>query len=64
VSVPRDPEVADAVLELGGRVADAVDTRVNADGFATRTSRGRLMIECADLEDLRRIVDLIGRPAR
>jgi ParB family chromosome partitioning protein len=64
VSVPRDAEVADAVLELGGRVADAVDTRVNADGFATRTSRGRLMIECADLEDLRRIVDLIGRPAR
>jgi ParB family chromosome partitioning protein len=64
VSLPREPEVADAVLELSGRVADAVDTRVNADGFATRTSRGRLMIECADLEDLRRIVDLIGRPAR
>jgi hypothetical protein len=40
--------------------ADALDTRVHADGFTTARSRGRLVIECADLEDLRRVVDLIS----
>jgi ParB family transcriptional regulator, chromosome partitioning protein len=60
VSLPRDPQIADAVAELSRRAADALDTRVSADGFTTRTSRGRLMIECADLEDLRRVVDLLA----
>jgi len=60
-SLPRDPQVADAVADLTERVADALDTRAAVDGFATRKSRGRLIIDCADLEDLRRIVDVIGR---
>jgi ParB family transcriptional regulator, chromosome partitioning protein len=60
VSSPRDPQVADAITEFTRRAGDALDTRVNADGFATRTSRGRLVIECADLEDLRRVVDLLA----
>jgi len=59
VSLPRDPEIADAVSELSTRAADRLDTRVVSDGFATGTSRGRLIVECADLEDLRRIVDVI-----
>jgi hypothetical protein len=37
------------------------DGGVHADGFGKANSRGRLVIECADLEDLRRIVDLIDR---
>ncbi len=56
----RDPQVADAISVLTARSADRLDTRVLADGFMTRTSRGRLIIECADLEDLRRIVDVIS----
>ena len=54
-------DTADAVQELSGRAADALDTRVTTTGFASRVSRGRLVIECADLDDLRRVVDLISR---
>ena len=61
VSLPRDPLVAEVVHELGSRAADLLDTRVAVDGFASSASRGRLLIECADLEDLRRIVDVISR---
>jgi ParB family chromosome partitioning protein len=60
-SLPRDPSLTDVVTELGSRAADTLDTRVHTDGFATNRSRGRLVIECADIEDLRRVVDLIAR---
>jgi ParB family transcriptional regulator, chromosome partitioning protein len=60
VSLPRDPAIAELVNDLTDRVGDRLDTRVSADGFATRTSRGRLLIECADAEDLRRIVELLA----
>lgn len=56
---PRDPEVTDVVGELTERLAQQVDTRVGVDGFATRTSRGRLIIDCADIEDLRRVTDAL-----
>ena len=58
-SGPADSGVADAVAELVSRAADATDTRVLASGFGTRSTRGRLVIECADLDDLRRVVELI-----
>lgn len=61
VTLPRDPQVGDVVTELTTRTADTLDTRIVADGFATRNSRGRLIVECADIEDLRRIVDIIHR---
>lgn len=61
VSLPRDPSITDAVTDLSASAADVLDTRVHADGFATTRARGRLVIECADLEDLRRVVDLIAR---
>ena len=64
VSLPRDPDVADAVIELSERIGAAVDTRVSTEGFATRTSRGRVVVECADLEDLRRLVDVITGTTR
>ncbi len=60
VSLPRDAATAEVVSELTERAAGALDTRIGADGFATRKSRGRLLVECADIEDLRRIVDLIA----
>lgn len=61
VSLPRDAEVDEVVSELVARIGDRLDTRALADGFATRRSRGRVLIECADIEDLRRIADAINR---
>ena len=58
---PRDPAITDVVGELTERLAQQVDTRVGVDGFATHTSRGRLIIECADIEDLRRVTDALLR---
>jgi ParB family chromosome partitioning protein len=55
----REAKVGEVVDELTSRTGDALDTRCSATGFATSTSRGQLVIECADIEDLRRIVDLI-----
>ena len=60
VSLPRDAEIDAVVAELIGRIADRLDTRAAADGFATRKSRGRILVECADIEDLRRISDAIS----
>jgi ParB family chromosome partitioning protein len=54
-------DASEAARELSARVADVLDTRVTTTGFASRVARGRLVIECADLEDLHRIVDLISR---
>lgn len=56
----QDQGLAEVVAHLSSQVADRVDSRVTAVGFATSTSRGRLQIECADAEDLRRIVDLLA----
>jgi ParB family chromosome partitioning protein len=61
VSLPRDSSITDSITELSSQAADALDTRVHADGFATVRSRGRLVIDCADIDDLRRVVDLIAR---
>ena len=55
----RDPELADVVADLSARASDSLDTRVAIQGFAGKRSRGKLVIECADVEDLRRIVDLL-----
>ncbi|MBK9739038.1 MAG: ParB/RepB/Spo0J family partition protein [Actinobacteria bacterium] len=60
VSLPRDAEIDAVVAELIARIADRLDTRAAADGFATRKSRGRILVECADIEDLRRISDAIS----
>ena len=55
----RSDELEDLVTELTGRVADQLDTRVNVSGLGRTNARGSLVIEFADAEDLRRIVDLI-----
>ena len=49
------PAAAAAVME---RLADRLDTRVKVEGSA---KRGRIVIEYATIEDLRRITDLIDR---
>ncbi|HBF26224.1 MAG TPA: chromosome partitioning protein ParB, partial [Actinobacteria bacterium] len=53
----RSDELEDLVSELTSRVADQLDTRVSVSGLGRKNSKGALVIECADAEDLRRIVD-------
>ena len=59
----RDPDLAAAVSELLEGLGNRLDTRVGFDGFATRTSHGRIVIECADIDDLRRIADVLTESA-
>lgn len=56
----QDSAIAQATAELADTIGDALDTRVTVKGFGTRRSRGTIVIECADVEDLRRIADLLG----
>ncbi len=49
-------EVTDGVAS---RLGDVLDTRVRVEGVRSERSRGRLVIDFADLDDLRRIADLI-----
>ena len=55
----QDTQAKSLAQELAERVGDVLDTRSSVDGFTTMKSRGRLVIDCADLEDLRRIVEAI-----
>lgn len=55
----RSDELEDLVTELSTRVADQLDTRVSVSGLGRSNARGALVIEFADADDLRRIVDLI-----
>jgi len=57
----QDTQAKSLAQELADRAGDALDTRATVDGFTTMRSRGRLVIDCADLEDLRRIVQAIKR---
>lgn len=55
----RSDVLEDLVSELTHRLADQLDTRVSVSGLGRKNSKGALVIECADAEDLRRIVDII-----
>ncbi|MFT4265088.1 MAG: ParB/RepB/Spo0J family partition protein [Nocardioides sp.] len=50
---------APGLADIASRLADRLDTRVKVD---MGKAKGRVTIEFATLEDLRRIVDLIDRP--
>lgn len=52
-------EVAEATAVVSERLGNLLDTRVRVEGVRTERSRGRLVVEFADLEDLRRIADII-----
>ena len=56
----RSDDLEDLVTELTSRVADQLDTRVSVSGLARKNAKGALVIEFADAEDLRRIVDVIN----
>ena len=55
----RDPKVQELVADVVSRLADALDTRVSVDGLAKANAHGKIIIDVADAEDLRRIVDVI-----
>jgi ParB family chromosome partitioning protein len=58
---PREHGVADLADDVARRLSDGLDTRVRVEGLPRAKSRGTIVIEVADAEDLRRIADLIAR---
>jgi ParB family chromosome partitioning protein len=59
----RSDSLQDLVEEVQERMGDALDTRVTISGLPRSHSRGTIVIEAADAEDLRRIADAIAGPA-
>jgi ParB family chromosome partitioning protein len=59
----RSDSLQDLVDEVQERLGDALDTRVTISGLPRSNSRGTIVIEAADAEDLRRIADAIAGPA-
>lgn len=53
-------EMLEATSEITTQLSDNLDTRVRIEGARSTRARGRLVIEFADLEDLRRIQALLG----
>lgn len=58
---PVSEGLAEVVQQASDRLSDALDTRVTVTGLSSRAARGRVVIEVADVEDLRRVTDLIDR---
>jgi ParB family chromosome partitioning protein len=59
----RSDSLQDLVEEVQERMGDALDTRVTISGLPRSHSRGTIVIEAADAEDLRRIAEAIAGPA-
>ena len=57
---PREHGIADLVDDVARRLSDGLDTRVRVEGLPRANSRGTIVIEVADAEDLRRIAGLIA----
>jgi len=55
----RSEELDESIRILIERVSDSTDTRVNFEGFAKKNSQGKIVIECADITDARRITELL-----
>lgn len=55
-----DRQTAEVVAALQRDLADHLDTRVQTTGFKDARSRGRIVIDCADVLDLRRIMEILG----
>jgi ParB family chromosome partitioning protein len=60
----RADAVADLIDEVQRRLGEVLDTRVHVEGLPRANSRGKVVVEVADAEDLRRIADLIARTQR
>lgn len=60
---PRADSLQDLVEDMQERLSDALDTRVTIAGMPRSKSRGTIVIEAADADDLRRIAEAIAGPA-
>lgn len=58
----RSDSLQDLVEDVQERLGDALDTRVTVSGLPRSNSRGTIVIEAADAEDLRRIANAIAGP--
>jgi len=56
----RSEAVEEAVRVITESLADTLDTTIAVEGFSGKGSRGKIVIECADLADARRITELIS----
>ena len=56
----RADSMADLIEDAQRRLSDDLDTRVRVEGLPRVNSRGKIVIEVADAEDLRRIVDRLS----
>ena len=61
---PRTDSVADLIDDVQRRLGEVLDTRVHVEGLPRANSRGKIVVEVADVEDLRRIADVIARTRR
>ncbi|MDO9486107.1 MAG: ParB/RepB/Spo0J family partition protein [Actinomycetota bacterium] len=52
---------AELRADISARLSDSLDTRVTVTGLASGKARGRIVIDVADAEDLRRIADAIDK---
>lgn len=55
----RSEDLEEAIRVLNERITDATDTRIKFEGFAKKNSQGKIVIECADISDARRIAELL-----
>jgi ParB family chromosome partitioning protein len=55
----RSEELEESIRVLNERITDATDTRIKFEGFAHKNSQGKIVIECADISDARRIAELL-----
>ena len=56
----RPEELDESIRMLIERISESTDTRVNFEGFAKKNTQGKIVIECADIADARRITELLG----
>jgi ParB family chromosome partitioning protein len=59
-SKQRSEAVDEAVRVITDSLSDSLDTTIVVDGFSGKGSRGKIVIECADIADARRIAGIIN----
>jgi hypothetical protein len=61
---PQDPAVTELVTQAATRLADRLETRVTVEPPRSSRGTGRVVVEFADLDDLRRLVDIVAAAQR
>lgn len=56
----RSEGTEEAVRTITESLSDTLDTTISVEGFMGKGARGKIVIECADIADARRITDLIN----